>query len=62
MVNIQEQKIEDSTNDMTVEIIANDDGEASVILWSPNLPYGNREYQFNKNGQYVGAGTYLKPE
>jgi hypothetical protein len=60
VVNIREQVIEDTASGLTIEFKQREDGEARMVLRSSTLPFGNREIQFDKDGQYVGAGTWLR--
>lgn len=60
MVKIKEQIIEDLASGLTMEFKVCEDGEARMVLRSPTLPFNNREIHFDKDGQYVGAGTWLK--
>ena len=59
-VNIKEQVIEDLASGLTIEFKAREDGEIRMVLRGSTLPFSNREIQFDKDGQYVGAGTWLK--
>jgi len=58
-ISINEQVIEDIISGLTIEFRLCEDGEARMLLRSPNLPFGNREIQFDKDGRYAGAGTWL---
>lgn len=60
VINIKEQVVEDSATGLTIEFKAREDGEFRLCLNGSILPLGNREIQFDKDGRYVGAGTWLK--
>ena len=60
MVNIKEQVIEDLASGLTIEFKVREEGEYRLYLRGSILPFGNREIQFDKGGQYAGAGTWLK--
>ena len=57
---IKEQVVEDSATGLTIEFKAREDGKFRLCLSGSILPLGNREIQFDKDGQHVGAGTWLK--
>ena len=59
VIEIQEQTIEDLVTGLTIEFKAREDGETRVCISGATLPFGNREFHFDKDGQYVGAGTWL---
>ena len=56
---IREQVIVDISSDITIEFKGRDDGEFRMLLKSSTLLLGNREFQFDGDGNYVGAGTCL---
>ena len=56
---IKEQVIEDLATGLTIEFKAREDGEFRLHLSGSILPLGNREIHFDKDGDYVGAGTWL---
>ena len=58
-VNIREQVIEDFTTGLRIEFKVKDDGESQLRLSGTILPFGNRELLFDKDGEYVGAGTLV---
>ncbi len=60
-IEIQEHTIEDLATGLKLRFEAREDGEARVCLSGSILPLGNREYHFDRDGQYVGAGTWLTP-
>lgn len=60
LIQIKEQTIEDPISGLIIEFKAREDGEARVVLRSSTLPFGNREIHFDKDGNYAGAGTWLK--
>ena len=57
---IKEQVIKDLAIGLTIEFKAREDGEFRLCLSGSILPLGNREIHFDRDGQYVGAGTWLK--
>lgn len=60
---IKEQVVEDLATGLTIEFKAREDGEFRLCLCGEILPLGNREIHFDKDGDYVGAGTQLtKPK
>jgi hypothetical protein len=59
-VKIKEQVINDLATGLTLIFEVTPSGEeARVRLIGPALPFGNRDFQFNKEGELVGAGTGL---
>ncbi len=58
---IREQIIEDPVSGLTFQFVhVSDDAAAPVRLRIyGNLPYGNREFLFDKNGNEAGSGTAL---
>jgi hypothetical protein len=59
-VHIKEQVIDDPASGLTIEFKARDDGETRIYLRGSELPFGKREIHFDKDGNYAGAGTWLK--
>ena len=57
---IKEQRIEDIASGLTIEFQARDDGEPRLFLSGSILPFGNSEIKFDKDGEYAGAGTWVK--
>jgi hypothetical protein len=62
MCAIREQIIEDPVSGLIFQIAhVSDDQEAPVrIKVFGNLPYGNREFLFDRNGMLAGTGTALR--
>lgn len=59
-VRIKEQVINDPATGMMLIFEVTPIGkEPRVRLLSSALPFGNRDFQFNRDGEYVGAGTSL---
>ena len=58
---IKEQIINDLVTDLMLIFRVTSDGEAHIQLLGDNLPFGNRDFQFGKNGELVGTGTGLCP-
>jgi len=57
---IREQTIKDLATGLTIEFKAREDGEFRLCLSGSILPLDNREIHFNRDGDYAGAGTWLK--
>ena len=59
---IKEQWINDEgVSGVTLVFRVTPSGEARLHISGSNLPYGNRDFQFNKDGELVGTGTGLCP-
>jgi len=58
---IKEQVINDAVTDLMLIFRVTPSGEARLHLIGANLPFGNRDFQFDKNGNEAGAGTGLCP-
>jgi hypothetical protein len=56
---IKEQYVADIVTDITLIFRVTTNGEARLTLVSDTLPFGNRDFQFNKDGELVGTGTGL---
>lgn len=54
---IKEQLINDAVTDLMLIFRVTPSGEARLHISGFNLPYGNRDFQFNKDGELVGTGT-----
>ncbi len=55
---IREQIIEDPVTGLTFQFVSMPDSDAPVRLRVfGDMPYGNREILFDKNGDEAGAGT-----
>lgn len=55
---LQEQVIEDSlASGLSLTIWRTPDGEARIRVTGADLPYGNRDFQFDESGRLVGTGT-----
>ena len=57
-VQLLEQIIEDPVTGLTIKLEAWDGGDYAMHLYG-NLPLGNRTLVFDKEGEFVGAGTHL---
>lgn len=55
--NIKEQLIGDPVTGLTLLFRVTPDGEARLHLLGDNLPFGNRDFQFDINGKLAGTGT-----
>lgn len=58
---IKEQFINDAVTDLMLIFRVTPSGEARLHISGSNLPYGNRDFQFNEDGELVGTGTGLCP-
>ena len=58
-VKIKEQFIDDAVTGLMLIFRVTPDGEARLHLSGSILPFGNRDFQFDKNGELVGTGTGL---
>jgi len=58
---IKEQLINDAVTGLMLIFRVTPSGEARLHISGSNLPYGNRDFQFNKDGELVGTGTGLCP-
>jgi len=56
---IPEQIIEDPATGLTFQFEVVPDGELRLRVFGETLPYGNREFQFNQEGERVGAGIFV---
>jgi len=56
---IKEQWINDVVTDFMLIFRVTPSGEARLHISGSNLPYGNRDFQFNKDGELAGTGTGL---
>jgi hypothetical protein len=60
LVKIREQIIDDpATGLMLVFRVTQIDKEPSLQIIGSAFPFGNRDFQFNKKGEYIGTGTGL---
>ena len=55
---VAEQIIEDPVSGLTIQFERVADGTGRMRIYG-DLPYGNREFVFDKNGTEAGAGTAL---
>lgn len=58
---IKEQFINDAVTDLMLIFRVTPSGEARLHISGSSLPNGNRDFQFNKDGELVGTGTGLCP-
>ena len=56
---IKEQVINDAVTDLMLIFRVTPSGEARLHLTGTNLPFGNRDFQFDENGELAGTGTGL---
>ena len=54
---IKEQIINDLVTELTLIFRVTDNGEARLQLSGDSLPFGNRDFQFEKDGKLAGTGT-----
>ena len=55
---VKEQIIEDPVTGLTYQFEVMPDGEAKLRIFGDALPFGNREFSFDKKGERVAAGTF----
>ena len=58
---IKEQLVNDAVTELMLVFRVTPSGEARLHISGRNLPFGNRDFQFNKDGELVGTGTGLCP-
>ena len=61
ILKIKEQFINDPVTGLTLVFRVTPSGEARLHLLGDILPFGNRDFQFDKQGYEAGAGTGLCP-
>lgn len=54
---IKEQIVTDEASGLTIQFEMLPDGEPRLRLFGENLPFGNREIMFHRDGTEAGAGT-----
>lgn len=54
---IKEQVINDLVTELTLIFRVTPSGEARLHILGDNLPFGNRDFQFDKAGKFAGTGT-----
>lgn len=54
---IKEQVINDAVTDLQLVFRVTPSGEARLHLIGDSLPFGNRDFQFDRNGELAGTGT-----
>jgi hypothetical protein len=59
---IKEQMIDDPVTGLTFIFRVTPSGEARIHIMGDILPFGNRDFQFDTNGEEAGAGTGLCPD
>jgi len=59
-LHIKEQLIHDLVTGLTLVFRVAPDGESCIQLLGDNLPFGNRDFQFGKDGKLVGTGTGVR--
>jgi hypothetical protein len=59
-VKIKEQVINDLVTGLTLIFRVTPSGEARLHLLGDNLPFGNRDFQFDKNGKLAGTGMGVR--
>ena len=60
-IKIKEQMINDVVTDLMLVFRVTSSGEACLHLVGSILPFGNRDFEFNVDGELVGTGTGLCP-
>ena len=56
---IKEQILEDPVTGLALQFELRDDGSTKLLLHGRDLPFGNREYVFDSEGNDKGSGTFL---
>jgi len=56
-VKLKEQVINDRSTGLMMIFRLTPNGESRLHLMGEILPFGNRDFQFNKDGELVGRGT-----
>ena len=56
---IKEQIIPDLVTELTLVFRVAPSGEAVLYILGDTLPFGNRDFQFDKGGELAGTGTGL---
>lgn len=57
---VKEQIIEDPVSGLTFQFEIMPDGEMRFRVYGEQLPFGNREFIFDKEGIEAGAGTVTR--
>ena len=57
---IKEQLINDLVTGLTLIFRVTPNGEASLQLLGDNLPFENRDFQFDRDGRLTGTGTGVR--
>jgi len=60
-LHVKEQYINDLITGLTLIFRVTPGGEARLHLLGNILPFGNRDFQFDRNGKLAGTGTGLCP-
>lgn len=55
---IKEQIIEDEVTGLTLQFERRDDGTTKLRIYGRDLPFGNREIIFDKDGKEGAAGVF----
>ncbi len=58
-LSIKEQVINDSVTGLTLIFRVTPSCEANLHILGDDLPFGNRDFQFDKGGKLVGTGAGL---
>ena len=56
-LNIKEQIVNDAVTGLMLVFRVTPSGEARLHLMGGCLPFGNRDFQFDKDGELAGTGT-----
>ena len=59
-LNIKEQYINDTATGLTFIFEVVPSGEGRLHILGDNLPFGNRDFQFDANGDLAGTGTGVR--
>ncbi len=56
LLTLREQIIEDAVSGLTLKLYVEQDGTSRLMIYG-DLPFGNREFIFDRQGKEAGAGT-----
>ena len=56
-LNIKEQFVNDEVTGLILIFRVAPNGEARLHIGGESLPFGNRDFQFDSNGELIGTGT-----
>jgi hypothetical protein len=56
---IKEQIVEDLASGLVLQFECQNDGRTRLVIAGRALPFGNREFIFDREGKEAGAGTLV---